>query len=293
MKTNIDISKQKAKMPSPIEEVGLSGVELPLKMKQGQRAEKTLAQADVFVSLDDPSMRGIHMSRLYLSLYDFSLKKTLTLSNLKNLLKTCIASQKGLASRGRIFVSFKSSLKKKALKSPHFGSHTYPCFYSVKKDQKGFEAWAGARFYYSSTCPCSAALSRVLIQEKFKKNPPKNLSKKEILNWLGLEGSIAGTPHSQRSEACFKVRIKKEVDLLSLIHGMEKALGTPVQSAVKREDEKAFAALNSQNLMYSEDAVRKLKKYLSSKKEIEKYQIQVRHIESLHPFDTAALIQNF
>ena len=37
---------------------------------------------------------------------------------------------------------------------------------------------------------------------------------------------------------------------------MEAALGTPVQTAVKREDEQAFARLNGRNLMFCEDAPR-------------------------------------
>ena len=72
------------------------------------------------------------------------------------------------------------------------------------------------------------------------------------------------------------------------IKEIEEVLGTSVQSAVKREDERKFAHLNSQNLMYSEDAIRKIKWYLDQQKNIEDYFIQVRHFESLHPFDTVA-----
>ncbi len=55
-----------------------------------------------------------------------------------------------------------------------------------------------------------------------------------------------------------------------------------MQTAVKRADEQAFAALNGQNLMFVEDAARRIEAALVG------YQnpgIQVRHLESLHPHD--------
>ena len=66
---------------------------------------------------------------------------------------------------------------------------------------------------------------------------------------------------------------------------MENALGTPVQTAVKRADEQAFAALNGQNLMFVEDAARRIEVALADYK---KPEVHVRHIESLHPHDAVA-----
>ncbi len=54
-------------------------------------------------------------------------------------------------------------------------------------------------------------------------------------------------------------------DLPSLITQMEDAIGTPVQTAVKREDEQAFAKLNAENLLFCEDAARRLKHALEQK----------------------------
>ena len=42
------------------------------------------------------------------------------------------------------------------------------------------------------------------------------------------------------------------------IDRIESSLKTPVQAAVKREDEQEFARLNGQNLMFCEDAARRL-----------------------------------
>ena len=319
-----DISVQKTFFPAPIKLVGLQGIQLPLQVQWGDEVQKIIAKVHIFVSLDEPALRGIHMSRLYLSLHEFSKNQILNLSTLNDLLDNCISSQKGISSNGRIRISWKGFLQKKALQSPHKGWHVYPCFYEViqskglkkisagnpnglKKTSKNgisslenevvsvnnspsySEKFLGGKILYSSTCPCSAALSRNLMQNKFKEDG-KNFSYSETIRWLGKESSFVGTPHSQRSEARFKVKVIKDISLPALIQGMEKALATPVQVAVKREDEQEFARLNSQNLMYSEDAVRKIKNYLETQKDIINYQVKVRHIESLHPFDTIAMV---
>ncbi|CAH2810686.1 MAG: GTP cyclohydrolase I (EC type 2 [uncultured Caballeronia sp.] len=51
--------------------------------------------------------------------------------------------------------------------------------------------------------------------------------------------------------------------LTHLIDRIEQALGTPVQTAVKRADEQAFVALNGQNLMFVEDAARRVQGVLA------------------------------
>ena len=53
-----------------------------------------------------------------------------------------------------------------------------------------------------------------------------------------------------------------EFDVVTLINTLEDELKTPVQAAVKREDEQEFARLNGQNLMFCEDAARKIKALL-------------------------------
>ncbi|WP_232467106.1 GTP cyclohydrolase, FolE2/MptA family, partial [Alcaligenes faecalis] len=69
------------------------------------------------------------------------------------------------------------------------------------------------------------------------------------------------------------------------IDRIEESLATPLQTAAKRADEQAFAALNGQNLMFVEDAARRIEAALGD------YQnpgVQVRHLESLHPHDAVA-----
>ncbi|MFP3458127.1 GTP cyclohydrolase, FolE2/MptA family, partial [Psychrobacter sp. SIMBA_152] len=85
------------------------------------------------------------------------------------------------------------------------------------------------------------------FSEKFAQ---ETLTQSEVLEWLGTTQGIVATPHSQRSIANVKVKLDQniqEFDVVNLINLLEDELKTPVQAAVKREDEQEFARLNGQN----------------------------------------------
>lgn len=149
---------------------------------------------------------------------------------------------------------------------------------------------------YSSTCPCSAALSRQLIQKQFDQDfaHDEDLKSSDVRKWLGTEQAIAGTPHGQRSEGRIQTELKapaSSVDFLSdIIEVLEKALGTPVQTVVKREDEQEFARLNAANLMFAEDAARRMHVALRGLGFLSGTFVEAAHIESLHPHDAVAKV---
>jgi len=68
-------------------------------------------------------------------------------------------------------------------------------------------------------------------------------------------------------------------------------LGTAVQTAVKRADEQAFALANGQNLMFCEDAARRLHKALRQLEWSTAFKLRVEHAESLHAHDAVAISQ--
>lgn len=291
-KIQSDISQGETSHPSTIEEVGLTDVQMPVRVLWNKEEEQALARISVVVSIDKPRIRGIHMSRLYLELHHFLEKETVTLSSLVKLLDQCIQTQEGVSTGGRIKLSWQGSVKRPSLKSKNEGWHVYPCYLEVEKAAgEGSQTICsmGTSILYSSTCPCSAALSRELIQKKLLETPG-DINKETMLKWLGEESSHVATPHSQKSEARVRVTLdqKETFSLIDLINSVERSLSTSVQVAVKREDEQEFARLNANNLMYTEDAIRRIKAELESKSMLQDYHIKVRHIESLHPFDTLA-----
>ena len=106
---------------------------------------------------------------------------------------------------------------------------------------------------YSSTCPCSAALARQLVADGFAAR----------FGTGGIDGAAARDWLREHA-----------------------SLATPLQTAVKRADEQAFARLNGANLMYVEDAARRVQAALAP--HYAQAGVSVRHMESLHPHDAVA-----
>ncbi|HJU27284.1 MAG TPA: GTP cyclohydrolase, FolE2/MptA family, partial [Rhodanobacteraceae bacterium] len=111
-----------------------------------------------------------------------------------------------------------------------------------------------------------------------------------VREWLGSERGMSAVPHAQRSTAKVRVKLGPGFDLpvAELIDAIERALATPVQTAVKREDEQAFAKLNAENPMFCEDAARRIRAALEVDPRIAGYRIVASHHESLHPHDAVA-----
>jgi GTP cyclohydrolase I len=161
-------------------------------------------------------------------------------------------------------------------------------------DRGQFRLEVGVQVAYSSTCPCSAALARQLIQEQFQRDfaAGEPLDRARVLAWLGSEQGIVATPHSQRSRADVRARLAPSFEgfpIAEIIDRVEGALKTPVQTVVKREDEQAFALLNGQNLMFCEDAARRIQAALDADERIADFHVRASHFESLHPHDAVAV----
>lgn len=64
-----------------------------------------------------------------------------------------------------------------------------------------------------------------------------------------------------------------------------------MQTAVKREDEQQFTKLNAENLMFCEDAVRRIKGKLEQMPQVTDYWFKVEHQESLHAHNAVVIDQ--
>lgn len=77
-------------------------------------------------------------------------------------------------------------LKRPVLISPLSGWKAYPVTLDARLNDKVFHVELNVELDYTSTCPCSAALSRQLIQQQFLTDFGKRaLSHDALLNWLG------------------------------------------------------------------------------------------------------------
>jgi len=276
--------------------VGMSQIELPIEVTDGDGAPiRVPTLADAFVNLIDPTSKGIHMSRLYLRMDQFSQGGPVTVERLKGLLADFISSHEGLSDRAHVAFRFDYYERRASLISDNSGWKHYPVDIRAQLDRDGFHCELSVEVPYSSTCPCSAALSRQLIQEAFAQRfqDQKTLTVEEALEWLATPEGVCATPHSQRSIAQVRVRLAQgaDLDISGLISLIEGALQTPVQAAVKREDEQEFARLNAANLMFCEDAARRLQHALNAAEAtVADYWARVNHFESLHPHDAVAIV---
>ncbi|WP_179952116.1 GTP cyclohydrolase FolE2 [Marinicella rhabdoformis] len=286
-------AEEKAKVGGQLQWVGMSDMEMPLKLNADTDMQTSIAQVRAEVSLDDVESRGIHMSRLYLACDEVFTAQAIDFAVLHSLTDRFIETHKDLSQNALIEVESEALLRRNALVSEYAGWRAYPIKLSVVNCQKtGLSKYLSFQVTYSSTCPCSAALARQLIQDNFADHfEGESLDKEAVLAWLGSEQGINATPHSQRSSAVIKVKLpgsQKEVPVEQLINVVENTLQTAVQAAVKRADEQAFALRNGQNLMFCEDAARRIKQALIKCELVQTFHLRVTHHESLHPHDATA-----
>jgi len=275
--------------------VGMSNIEMPIMVTaKGEPERMVSAHVDAFVNLKEAKAKGIHMSRLYLLLDDLSNNDVLNYENLVTLLDGFISSHHDLSDNAKVQFRFDYHLRRKSLISGKQGWKAYPTTITGRLNQGEVTIELATEVRYSSTCPCSAALSRQLIQQAFKEKFTNvgDLELNAVHEWLGSTDGIVATPHSQRSIAEVKVKInKKTVDfpIVYLVDLIESSLKTPVQAAVKREDEQEFARLNGQNLMFCEDAARHLQFAMNNTDQFDDFWLRINHLESLHAHDAVSV----
>lgn len=292
-----DIANElQAQVAGRLDWVGMNEIEVPVRIEDdaGNLIQST-AIVTAFVNLVDPDVRGIHMSRLYLHLDQAFRDRPISPAALRQILRSFLDSHEGLSDRALVRVDFDYVVRRPALASDNEGWRRYPVSMIGIMEGQDFSLEMGLEILYSSTCPCSAALARQLIQQQFERDfePGQSISFEAVSDWLGSEQGIVATPHSQRSAAELRARLLpsfRMFPIIELIDLVEDSLSTPVQSTVKREDEQAFALLNGQNLMFCEDAGRRIKTALNSDERILDFWARCTHFESLHPHNAVSVV---
>ncbi|MCH8478638.1 MAG: GTP cyclohydrolase FolE2 [Wenzhouxiangella sp.] len=289
-------SHAKAQVAGRLDWVGMNHIELPILLEgpDGVR-NQTAARVSAFVDLAVPDKRGIHMSRLYLHLDRTLAEHSLTPLALRHLLRDFLASHEDLSTRAMVRIDFDYMVRRQSLVSDNTGWKSYPISVIASLQGKAFELELALQVVYSSTCPCSAALARQLIQQQFRKDfaSTGKLDPNAVIDWLGSEKGSVATPHSQRSAADLRLNLAPSFEafpFVEMIDLVEDTLKTPVQSAVKREDEQAFALLNGQNLMFCEDAARRVQTALQAEERVMDFWARCSHFESLHPHNAVAIV---
>ncbi|HMP72644.1 MAG TPA: GTP cyclohydrolase FolE2 [Kiritimatiellia bacterium] len=251
-----------------IQKVGISNFHLPLDYPTAQGnilSLKTSVSGTVSLS---PGLKGINMSRVMRTFYDFK-DQPITLDTLKDILSAYKDKIGGSASSLRLAFSY--PMLQTSLRSQLEGYQYYDVVYHGSMDEQGRTRMIiQFDFVYSSACPCSAELSE---------------------HARDVRGAYA-IPHSQRSKARLFVEVHDgEILPLEDLHAhCLNALQTETQVMVKREDEQAFAEMNGASIKFVEDAARLLYEQLNRDPRIKDFEIACAHLESLHSHDAVSVI---
>lgn len=256
----------------PIDFVGIQGMHLPLKIREKDGGyQEVMVEVTGTVSLDAHN-RGVNLSRILRTLYKskddiFDINKVEdVLRNYQKDIKTFDA---------HILMNFKYRIWQDALRSvkedgtPEGGWQYYDVTFDCNLDVTGeFKKIMHVQFLYSSSCPCSTALSE----------------------HAALTRGIYGIPHSQRSVAKLSLEFNNMIWIEDVIDMCNEALTTEVLVFCKREDEQAFAEKNGAQPKFVEDAIRYLADTLNKNSNVIDYKVICSHLESLHAHQAVAVI---
>lgn len=251
-----------------IQQVGVSNFKLPLKYRT-QTSDAITLETSVTGSVSlEPGIKGINMSRIVRSFYDYQ-DDVFTLETLAKILRSY---KDDVGSHdAHLLLSFSYPLLQKSLRSELFGWQYYNVVFEGRIDaQNRVRTFIHFDFVYSSACPCSAELAEHAREVR----------------------GIYSIPHSQRSKARIFVEVQPGAELsIEDVHmHCLTALQTETQVMVKREDEQAFAEMNGAVIKFVEDAARLLYEQLDQDPRIKDFEVACAHLESLHSHDAVSVI---
>ena len=248
-----------------IQQVGTHNFKLPLKYKKrnGDIIELETKVTGT-VSLE-AHKKGINMSRIIRSFYDF--KDDFIFDKLEEIL---LKYKNDLNSfEAKIGLNFSFPIIIPSLRSNNKGYQYYNVSLEGSLTKNGvFKKILHFDFVYSSACPCSYELA-----EHARKHRNK-----------------ATVTHSQRSVARISLEFDQYIWIEDIHQICTNALHTETQVIVKREDEMAFAELNGAYLKFVEDAARLLYEQLITDKRVKDFRVICSHQESLHSHDAISVI---
>jgi GTP cyclohydrolase I len=249
-----------------IQQVGIHNFRLPLNFRTKDGGQITLETSVTGTVSLEAEKKGINMSRIMRSFYEYK-DKTFSIDILEDILNT-YKSKLG-SYDAHIILNFSFPIIQKSLRSGMEGYQYYNVSLEANHKKDGtLKKFIHFDFVYSSACPCSFELAMQAMEERNK----------------------AVVSHSQRS----KTRITIEFDGMVWIEDLRdmcvEALKTETQVMVKREDEQAFGELNGSYLKFVEDAARLIHEQLDPHPQIKDFKIICSHLESLHSHDAISVL---
>lgn len=249
-----------------IAQVGMHNFRLPIKFEKRSGGDIELETSVTGTVSLDALKKGINMSRIMRSLYQYQ-KQTINLSKVEDILKSYKVNLDSFDAR--IQLAFSYPMIQKSLRSGQYGYQYYDVILEGRMDRDDvFKKIMHFDFVYSSSCPCSYELSQHAYKYRGR----------------------AAIPHSQRSTARCSLQYEGQLWIEDVQEMCLEALNTETQVMVKREDEQAFAELNGADPKFVEDAARLLYEQFDKDTRIKDFKCVLSHQESLHSHDAIACI---
>ncbi len=250
-----------------IQHVGISNFRLPLQYHTRDNGDLTLETSVTGTVSLDADKKGINMSRIMRSFYEYA-DETFSFGVIEAALDDYKSDLESFDARINMRLRFPVRID--SLRSGLSGYQYYDIALELIEIDGLRRKIMHLDYVYSSTCPCSLELSEHARRTR---------------------GQLA-TPHSQRSVARVSVELKDSRCLWfeDLIDMCRRAVPTETQVMVKREDEQAFAELNAANPIFVEDAARLFAEQLQEDPRIGDYRVLASHQESLHSHDAVSVL---
>lgn len=265
MTTLPDIQKTEPFIKIPINQVGVENVKVPFTLESKYGGfRQMVANVSIRTNLDK-NTKGISMSRLLRTLKDYldlPLKRKLIYHILEEL-----AFATGTSESYMSFEFLMPIIRKSIITDNEFPIY-HQCRFEGHLSEGTKKFFQGVVIQYASYCPCSAELSKDLINK----------------------GSM-GFPHAQRSFAHILVECSEDnyIWLEDLIEATEAAIKTIPYPIIKREDEQQIAKIAAENPIFVEDAIRSISSSIDSIQGVKDYIIKCIHEESIHTSEAIAV----
>ena len=259
----VDIAAQKDTRGISINEVGVMGVKLPIKVldKSPKRDfQYTIGTFNAFVDLPE-TQHGTHMSRIVEVIYNN--RDNISAQGLSTLTEELVNRLKATSSR--VQVEFPYFVDKYSPVSKLHNLMTYNARFDMRCDtplletlghnfQTNYRFQLGVDVDVMTVCPCA------------------------------LEECQTGASHVQRGQVKIDIKIKEAamVWLEELIEIAENAGSSPVYERLKRPDEKQVVLNGFKKPQFVEDVVRDAAVALQVNPNIDGYNISCENFESIH-----------
>lgn len=262
-----DVQLYEPEIKRPIHQVGVSGVEVPFRLKLRDGGYQEMVAAVSMRTNVNAKQKGISMSRFITTLINDYIDEQLNSYLISELLHD-LREQQGMT-ESFVKFTFKLPIIRRSPKSDYSFPLYHNCSFEGQLNvENKFKFYQSVKVQYSSYCPCSEELC-------------------ENLNRKGLKGF----PHAQRSFAYLTTQTgwPHYVWLEDLIDIVTQSIATIPYPIIKRIDEQEIARIAAENPIFVEDAIRQIAKTLDSKKDIYDWIVKCVHEESIHTSEAVAI----